>query len=133
MASDAQLLKRHFEQRASERLSKAREQPVVVHVGKKSMMYKYTIKRCQQFLDSVDGDLELARQIIDILFDGPEFEWKTRNSVSDLLGDWDAGKAIALSIQAEQEKKQERHKPFDATADEQWEKIQHGRRLSGTS
>lgn len=117
------LLKNWFEELASKKLSATREKPIRIHIGKKSLMYRYTMARLKQLLNTVDDDLELAKMIIFIQFNGPEFKWRSRNSVTDLLSDWDAAKAIAESIREKEKEEEDRHKPFEVYADAAWEEL----------
>ena len=123
MSTDVTELKNYFEGLASNRLSETRERPVNLHIGKKSLMYKYTIARFRQLLGSVDGDVQIAKDVIFTQFNAPEFKWKTRNSVTDLLSDWDAALAVVSSIREQEAEQKRKHEPFDEQAELAWKEL----------
>ncbi len=125
MTTDAQRLKEHFELLASDQMSKGKQFRVNLNIGPKSPMYKYTIKRCSQFLEWADNDLELAKEVFVVLFTAKEFSWKTRTNIGSLIGDWDAGLAIVLQKRQLEKDQEQRQQPFSAQAETEWKEL-HG-------
>ena len=123
MSTAAEELKEYFEKLASDKLSEKRNAPVILRIGNKSLMYKYTMARFKQLLNTIENDLDFAKEIVYVQFTAPEFRWKSRTTVSDLLNDWDAAKAVVESIRDKEKEKELMHKPFDELSELAWKEL----------
>ncbi len=121
--SETTELKEHFEKLVSEQMSREANKPVSFFIGPKSILYKRSMKLLKGFLDSVDNELETAKAVMEVLFTEPRFNFKSRNSVGQLISDWDAGVSVVRQRQQEKAEEQKRRKVFEDMKNEQYKEL----------
>ena len=83
-----------FEKHVSIRTSHRQGYPVQFHFSKKTAQYKLELTMAERLLAQCDGSLELALKTLDVLFDNPQFSFKTRSSLAQCVKDT----PLAISI-----------------------------------
>src|SRR5690554_6226398 len=81
LGSPSAALVKHLEERVSQVLSYHRVNPVTFSIPKRGLRYKRELVAAERLLDLADGNFDLAKDALDILFDDKKFNWKTRDSL----------------------------------------------------
>jgi hypothetical protein len=94
----------HFERRVSKRQSAMKGFPVKFTIPRKSLRYKRELVQAERMLDAAEGDYDAAMRALDILFEDPQFSFKTRTSLIGILIDYNLSVAIATAEKLAKEK-----------------------------
>ena len=90
----------HFEALVSKQTSRAQGMQVPFHISKKTPQYRRDMAQAQRFLDICEGDHDLVIETLNVLFENPQFSFKTRSSMTSLSYDFPLALAIAQAIVA---------------------------------
>lgn len=104
LGSPSEALLKHLCSRISRQLSISSVSPVVFTVSKKTPRYKREMVAAERLLVETDGDFDLAKETIDILFDDSRFNWKLRDTLMYIAKDFTTALAVARSNRAIKEK-----------------------------
>ncbi len=99
----AQAVLKHFEYLVSRQASKNQNMPVVFHISKKTARYKRELVEAERIIEICEGDLEIAKLTLWVLFNNDQMSYKTRTSLIGVAADFELGLAIARGIKAKKE------------------------------
>lgn len=97
---------KHLEKLQSERQTLKRGFRVIYTIPRKGERFRVEMGTAARLLEITDGDLELAKETITILFKDDEFSWKNHTSMMTLQSDWPMALAIARGRLEEKSKRE---------------------------